>query len=87
MAQRKKPAVQRRKKSREKLRFDKLAAYEGPKAARWLRHAVKQHVHDLFEELTILRLLDPRVEEDLRRFKMLEPLDLYTRALKIGREG
>ena len=74
-------------KSREKLRFDKLAAYKGPKAGRFLRHAVKQQVHDLFEELTVLRQLDPRVEEDLRRFKMLEPMDLYAKARTIGREG
>jgi hypothetical protein len=30
---------------------------------------------------------DPRVEEDLRRFKMLEPMDLYAKARTIGREG
>jgi hypothetical protein len=87
MAEKKKPLAAQMEKSREKLRFDKLAAYKGPKVGRWLRHSVKQHIHDLFEELTILRLLDPRVEEDLRRFKMLEPLELYTRAREIGREG
>ena len=86
MADSKKPKEELVKKSRENLRFDKLAAYKGPKVGRWLRHSVKQHVHDLFEEMTILRLLDPRFEEDLRRFKMLEPLDLYMKTREMGRE-
>jgi hypothetical protein len=67
--------------SAEQLRFQRLAEYRGIKLGRWLRHEVKEEIHSLFQKLVLLRELDPRAEEDLRRFKLLEPLELYEKVL------
>lgn len=70
----------------ERLRFERLAGYRGIKLGRWLRHSVKEEVHSLFQKLVLLRELDPRAEEDLRRFELLRPLELYEEVRRRGRE-
>ena len=72
--------------SAERLRFERLAEYRGIKLGRWLRHSVKEEIHSLFQKLVLLRELDPRAEEYLRRFKLLEPLELYEKVRISGRE-
>lgn len=73
--------------SSEHLDWSRLAQYKGPKLGKQLRHDVKHEIHRLFEHLALLRQIDPRVEEDLRRFKMTEPLDLYAKAVATHRDG
>ncbi len=71
----------------EHLDWSRLAQYKGPKLGKQLRRDVKHEIHRLFEHLEFLRQIDPRVEEDLRRFKMTEALDLYAKAVGTRRDG
>ena len=60
----------------------RLVEYKGPKLATRLRRQFREQVHVLFERAQLLTILDPRFEEELKRFKLDESMKLFAKALE-----
>ena len=61
----------------QSLRPERLANYNGPKLAKYLRREVEQQAASLYEKVTLLRLLDPEFEAELLDLGAIEFLDRY----------
>jgi hypothetical protein len=59
-------------------RVDSLREYSGPKLAKHLRRDINRQVHALHEKITLLRLLDPAFEEELRGIGALDFIDSFS---------
>ena len=64
----------------KKITPERLKDYRGPKLGKTLRHEVIDCFHALYEKAMLLRLLDPEFERELEHLRLIEPLEIITKA-------
>lgn len=53
------------------MTLERLKGHEGAKLGKVMRRRIKEQVHDLYEQATLLRLLDPSFEKQLEKWQAL----------------